>query len=208
MEKITKVLQILTIFLLLSFTTAALEDTEKDYESDYEPVDIVETAAEKKERMLEAFDNSEIVQGQMTFSFTSTTTKEEAIKILKKYDLELQQYEVCSGAQDPDGKATDLGCETEDSWNDMIQIATVTVPKGKEKDLAEEIVDKETNVEWAEPEFVMTTDDGAVAVPGVLEPLESGEPGNYESNVEDTDIDTGWLEGISTGILDWFKSWF
>ena len=70
-----------------------------------------------------------------------------------------------------------------------------------------------------EDEEIATSNDnpelteGQLAPPKTLEPLISDQgPGDIESNPEDNsknkDIDTGWLESISTKILNWFKSWF
>lgn len=117
-----------------------------------------ETPKQRHARMLAQFDEEDFVKGQITFAFTETTTKEEAVSILKKYDLKLQKSEICAYIAGPGEDPKKMDCEIVDSWSDMIKAATVDIPEDKEKEFADKLVSKEEKIIWAEPVYVVTPD--------------------------------------------------
>ncbi len=130
---------VLVVAMLLVSTSLALAQV------DGKPI-IEETAQQKEERMLKAFNAENIVPGKIIFSFTEGTTQKEAEAILAKYDLKLTTQKICTETE----KGTT--CETVDSWLSSIYAGIVAVPEGKEKALAKQIVNAEKDVIWAEPD--------------------------------------------------------
>tara|TARA_Y100000310_G_scaffold13087_1_gene13408 strand:- start:200 stop:913 length:714 start_codon:yes stop_codon:yes gene_type:complete len=179
----------LNIVVFLAIISMHLALAQGDIEEEYvKSAPEIETPAEREARMLAQFDRS-IVSGQMVFSFSDDTTKEEAVAILGKYGLKLQLYEVCGSTvgpvQTPDGTGEELyveeesNCETVDSWSDMIKVATVDVPEGEEKNLAKKLVNEEEQIVWAEPSHLIQLGievEGNLGVPVNLPPKTS-EPG-------------------------------
>ncbi|GEM_PF-5808706 len=116
-----------------------------------------EDKSQYMDRMLKAFDDSDakIKQGYVFFSFAEDITREQAAGILKKYDLTLEKGEICAEEQGPnEPQRAETKCQVTDSWIDGIKGARVQVPVGKEKDYARMLVEKESKVIFAEPEYI------------------------------------------------------
>ena len=194
--KYTTILTFFALFVLLSVPTFAQEE-EGDVQSNNQDI-VEETHEEKRARMLEAFDEEYAQKGFITLSFTEDiTTKEQALAIVKSYKLTLQQTKLCAQIADPNSDPEELGCTVEDSWHDFINSGTFVVKKGTNlKKLADTIVSKEANVIWAEPAYEVST---ALDTPTTGEDVEE---------VEQATLETGFLEGIATSIMNWFGSWF
>ena len=128
-----------------------------------------ESTAEKKERMLNQFNNRmSFVPGVIVVSFGDSTEKSQAENILEKYGLSIQKMTVCDETK-RDGTYEERGCQEIDRWDERLKVAHVEVPSEEEKKYAEILIDEEIVV-WIEPVF-------AVEVAGDSEGIDDGEAG-------------------------------
>ncbi|MEK6908914.1 MAG: hypothetical protein AABX23_02590 [Nanoarchaeota archaeon] len=104
--------------------------------------------------MLETFDNPNIQQGYIVFSFTEDSTKEQAEVILDKYRLEIEERQLCTDNVGPETQPAPAGaCRTVSDWVEFVKIATVKVPVGEEKEYAKRVLENEIRVVSAEPKY-------------------------------------------------------
>ena len=120
----------------------------------------VESPAQHLERMLKAFDQKPYQDGILLVSFSEDVTKEEALQILGKERLTILTKLVCARPEVSEDAEVDYvpECYQED-WNDNLKLAKVPVPKGQEKQYAQQLIKLE-NVRWIEPERVSTAAEG------------------------------------------------
>lgn len=105
-----------------------------------------ETPEQKKQRMLEAFDE-QIAKGSIIVSFSEDIDKAKAQGILSSYGLRMSRSIICSMG------SAGQNCETKDNWFSGLSAAVVTVQEGLEKKTAEQIY-SHANVNWVEPDLV------------------------------------------------------
>ncbi len=114
-----------------------------------------ETEAEKRERMLRAFENPSTIPRELFVSFAEGTTKEQANTVLEKFGLTIEEREICLNAVtvDPDGTSTTQGqqCYTE-GWFENLTAGKVLVAAGQEKTIAEQLYDDPAII-WVEPNY-------------------------------------------------------
>ena len=117
--------------------------------------EMLQDKSEYIDRMLIAFDEAEgrNLPGYVFLSFAEDITKEEAVSILNKYELKLEERQLCSEVLDPGQPPRKVGCKVVDSWHDGIKGARIQVPVGEEKKYAKMLVEKESKVMFAEPEY-------------------------------------------------------
>lgn len=146
MSKLLKIgLGILVIALVALITLLSINySTQKDESS--ERSGTINT-------MLETFDNPNIQQGYIVFSFTEDSTKEQAEVILDKYRLEIEERQLCSEILDPGQPPRQGNCRTVSDWVELVKIATVKVPVGEEKEYAKRVLENEIRVVSAEPKY-------------------------------------------------------
>jgi len=86
-------------------------------------------------RMLSAFDNPDTyVKGKITVNFLQGTDSASATFIMSTYDLQLK------------------------SWNEELSSGLVDVPEGKEKEIAQKLIQEKYNtIVWVEPVRITST---------------------------------------------------
>ncbi len=167
-----------------------------------------ETAEQKYERMISAFDRDNTLPGVLLVSFTSGTTLEQANAILQPYGLKIDQKQVCNAGQavEPNGTVT-TGAENcfSDGWYDMLASGRVLVDAGQEKVLAEQLYNT-PGVVWVEPDYTVTLDGSNPQIDGeVTNPIDNGvgtnNPINYPDAQPYANAATNTIMGIEPIVL-------
>ena len=116
--------------------------------------------AQDLERMLNAFDSPNTLNGVIIVSFDQDTTREKANDILSEYSLEIiPSIEQCFtvGTSGPGEESTTSNqCMTVDYWDESLKFAEVRVDEGKEKEIAETLIEH-PNIIWIEPNYRAST---------------------------------------------------
>jgi hypothetical protein len=149
---------ILPVLLMASFAPVLL------FQAGDVPGDVyvppTETAEQKYDRMISAFDRTNILPGVLIVSFTPGTTVEQANSILQPFGLKIDQKQICNAGQavEPNGTVS-AGQETcfSDGWYDMLASGRVLVTAGQEKILAGQLY-QTSGIVWVEPDYEVTLD--------------------------------------------------
>ena len=174
---------ILPVLLLAAFSPTLLFQEQGDVEgAPYYVGDpplvkeppVVETAEQKEARMLKAFDNPNMIAGQLIVSFTDGTSLEQANAILQSFGLKIDEKEICLNAQteDPNGTSVTSGtsCYME-GWFSSITAGRVLVTIGQEKTMAQQLYST-PGIIWVEPNYTESIADSSPSL-GVEDTLPS-----------------------------------
>jgi len=175
-----KLITIFLSFLLVFGVVFAQTDIPEGGVDNFDDITITkETARQRLERMLLAFENENLKNGFLAVSFNESIEIGEAVLILENFGLDISETQVCGpetvSPDNESGEAEDINCEMMKSWDDSLKTAVVEVVVGKEKATAEELI-RNKDIVWVEPLYeVIPADLNADAVAELPDTENSGQ---------------------------------